>query len=68
MSDKIYAVAGMHCQSCAANIRETVSELTGVAAVDVDLAAEKVTVRGEGFDDDAIRGAIAAAGYQAAPA
>ena len=66
MSEKTYTVKGMHCQSCVANVSESVSEVTGVSAVDVDLAADKVAVSGEGFDDAAVREAIAAAGYQAA--
>lgn len=65
MGEKTYTVKGMHCQSCVANVSESVSEVTGVAGVDVDLATEKVVVKGD-FDDTAVREAIAAAGYQAA--
>lgn len=66
MSETTYTVKGIHCQSCVMNIRESVSEVTGVSTVDVDLASERVVVRGEQFEDDAVRAAIAAAGYQAA--
>ena len=66
MSEKAYTVKGMHCQSCVANVSESISEVSGVAKVDVDLEAEKVVVQGDDFDDSAVRSAIAAAGYQAA--
>ena len=66
MSEKTYTVKGMHCQSCVANVSESISDVTGVTKVDVDLEAEKVVVQGDGFDDGAVRGAIEAAGYQAA--
>jgi copper chaperone CopZ len=39
--------------------------VAGVAAVDVDLAAKRVTVT-EGFEDAAVRGAIDDAGYDIA--
>lgn len=66
MSEQTYTVKGMHCQSCVANVSESVAEVTGVAGVEVDLDSEKVVVKGEDFDDAAVREAIAAAGYQAA--
>ena len=66
MSEQTYTVKGMHCQSCVANVSESVTEVEGVAAVEVDLDSEKVVVKGEGFEDSAVREAIAAAGYQAA--
>ena len=63
MSQITYTVKGMHCQSCVANVTEAVSELPGVAAVDVTLADDRVVVRGDDLDDDVIRATIAAAGY-----
>ena len=66
MSEAVYEVKGMHCQSCVANVSESVSEVQGVQSVDVDLATEKVVVRGESFEDSAVRAAIQAAGYRAA--
>ena len=66
MTEKTYTVRGIHCQSCVANIRESVGELAGISEVDVDLGTEKVVVRGEEINDAAIREAIASAGYEAA--
>jgi copper chaperone CopZ len=64
MNEAIFTVKGIHCQSCVANIKEAVTELDGVAQVDVDVPGEKVTVRGA-VDDGAVREAIASAGYEA---
>ncbi len=66
MTENVYTVHGIHCQSCVANISESVREVPGVASVDVDLASEKVSVRGESIDDQAVRSAISAAGYEVA--
>ena len=57
-----YAVAGMTCEHCVRSVTEEVSEVPGVTAVDVDLAAGRVTVTGAA-DDAAIRAAVAEAGY-----
>ena len=61
-----YTVPGIHCGHCAQSIKEEVSEVGGVEAVDVDVDAKVVTIRGEQLADDALRAAIAEAGYEAA--
>jgi len=38
--------SGIHCVHCAAAIKEEVSSVEGVDAVDVDLDAKVVTIRG----------------------
>jgi copper chaperone CopZ len=48
------------------SIREEVSEVEGVEAVDVDLETKVVTIRGSALDDGALRAAIEEAGYEAA--
>jgi copper chaperone CopZ len=48
------------------SIREEVSEVDGVEAVDVDLDTKLVTVSGTAVDDGAVRAAIEEAGYEAA--
>jgi copper chaperone len=63
-SASIYAVAGMHCRSCALNVGEFVEEVEGVREVDVDLDSGRMIVSGQA-DDSAIREAVAAAGYSA---
>jgi P-type Cu+ transporter len=62
-------VEGMTCASCVARVERKLNRLEGVAA-EVNLATESATVR---FDPARVRidelvGAVAAAGYHAAPA
>ena len=67
MSDaKTFNVPGIHCGHCAAAITQEVSSVEGVDAVDVDLEAKVVTVRGDALSDRALREAIEEAGYEAA--
>ena len=61
-----YSVEGMTCGHCRAAITAEIGKLSGVGAVDVDLDAGRVSVTGENLDGDAIRAAIAAAGYDVA--
>ena len=66
MDEKTYTVTGMTCAHCVLSVREEVSEVAGVEAIDVDLATGRVAVRGAGIDDDAIAEAVAEAGYEVA--
>ena len=67
MSDtKTYTVPAIHCGHCAAAIKEEVARVEGVETVDVDLDDKVVTIRGEALSDQALREAIAEAGYEAA--
>jgi copper chaperone len=67
MSDtRTYTVSGIHCGHCAAAIKQEVAGVEGVEAVDVDLDAKVVTIRGEALSDAALREAIEEAGYEAA--
>jgi copper chaperone len=59
-----YSVAGMTCSHCALSVREELSELPGVFAVDVELASGRLIVSGAGVDDDAVRAAVAEAGHE----
>jgi copper chaperone len=61
-----YTVEGMTCSHCVLSAREEVSEVPGVSAVDVELASGRMAVTGQDIDDDAIRAAVADAGYEAA--
>jgi copper chaperone len=61
-----YAVQGMTCDHCVLSVREEVSEVGGVEAVDVELASGRLTVTGRHVSDDAVRAAVADAGYQVA--
>jgi copper chaperone len=48
------------------SIREEVSEVPGVEAVEVDLEGKRVTVAGQDVSDELVRAAIVEAGYEAA--
>jgi copper ion binding protein len=64
VSEQSYSVAGMTCQHCVMSVREEVGEIAGVSAVDVDLASGRLTVNGDQVSDDAVRAAVAEAGYE----
>ena len=59
-----YRVEGMSCSHCVAAVTHEVGQVAGVEAVDVDLDAGTVTVRGGGVDPEAVRAAIDEAGYE----
>jgi copper chaperone CopZ len=61
-----YTVPAIHCAHCGMSIREEVSEVEGVDAIDVDLETKLVTIRGSGLSDEKLRAAIREAGYEAA--
>jgi copper chaperone len=62
-----YTVNGMTCSHCVLSVQEEVSEIPGVSAVDVALASGRLSVTGEQVGDDAVREAVAEAGYEVAP-
>ena len=62
-TDRTYTVTSMTCSHCVASVREEVSEVDGVTAVDVDLASGRLTVSGQRFADDAVTAAVEEAGY-----
>jgi copper chaperone len=63
MAEIAYSVPGLHCAHCERAVTDEVTAVAGVASVDVDLDTKLVTVRGDAFDDDAVRAAIGEAGY-----
>ena len=65
MEEIRYTVPGVSCSHCERAIAAEVGTVAGVEAVDVDLCAMTVVVRGHGLDDASVRAAIAVAGYEA---
>lgn len=65
-----YPVTGLTCDHCVASVTEELEELTGVRDVSIHLVAggtSTVTItREQPLTDDAVRTAVAAAGYQVA--
>jgi Cu+-exporting ATPase len=46
-----FSVTGLHCQSCVRIVTQTLTELPGVSAVDIDLVSDGAsTVRVEAVD------------------
>lgn len=60
-----YTVTGMTCSHCVASVREEVTKVDGVSAVDVELATGTVIVQAEGqVDRAAVVAAVDEAGYE----
>jgi len=59
-----YTVQGMTCSHCVASVTEEVSEVAGVVDVDVELESGRLVVRGADVSDEAVRAAVAEAGYE----
>lgn len=62
-SELSFDVTGMSCEHCRRAITSTVQDVPGVAAVDVDLDAGQVHVRGAELAEQVVRDAILLAGY-----
>ena len=68
MQTQDFTVSGMTCQHCVASVTEEVTELSGVTAVDVDLAGGRLHVVGD-VTAEQVQAAVAEAGdYTAQPA
>ena len=63
-----FTVSGMTCQHCVASVTEEVTELPGVAEVEVDLASGRLHVVGD-VTAEQVQAAVTEAGsYTAQPA
>ena len=51
---KTYHIGGMHCAACAASVERVTKRLSFTDSAQVNLVTEKLTLRGEGIDDDAV--------------
>ncbi|GGX81639.1 heavy-metal-associated domain-containing protein [Vogesella alkaliphila] len=64
MTNLILTVDGMTCGGCANSVKKALAGVPGVAEVEVDLAAKRVSVRHDGSaDEGALRSAIENAGF-----
>lgn len=61
---RTYTVAGMTCNHCVMSVREEVGEIAGVTDIDIDLASGRLSVAGDDISDDAVKAAVAEAGYE----
>ena len=58
-----YPITGMTCDHCVRTVREAVSAVDGVEAVEIELASGRLEVRGDGVADEDVRSAVEEAGY-----
>lgn len=61
-------IAGMTCGHCKSAVESALKAVAGVLTVEVDLAAGKATVGGEGVQLEALVAAVADEGYNASAA
>jgi copper chaperone len=61
----VYTAPGMTCAHCEQAVKRELAQVAGVESVTVDLSTKTVVVDGSGLSDDALRGAIQLAGYEA---
>ena len=62
-----YTVTGMTCGHCASSVREEISEIPGVTAVDVVVETGAVTVTSDApLSDAEVAAAVTEAGYSVA--
>jgi copper chaperone CopZ len=63
MAKKVLSIDGMSCMHCVKRVKAALSELSGVASVEVELDAKRALVEGPGLDDAAMKAAVEEAGY-----
>lgn len=66
IEEKTFQVTGMTCGSCELTVREEVEELDFVESAQADRSTGRLLVRGASIDEQAVRDAVTAAGYQVA--
>jgi len=65
MNELRFMVSGMCCGHCASAITVALSELSGVASVDIDVTSAWAIVRGQGFEISAVQSAVNETGHVA---
>ncbi len=63
VDSQTFNVTGMSCEHCVAAVTEEVGQVAGVSDVAVDLATGELMVQGSDVDAEAVRAAVATAGY-----
>jgi copper chaperone CopZ len=61
---KVLSVEGMSCAHCVAHVKEALESVAGVIKAEVDLKKKQAVVEGSSLDDDAMKSAVAEAGYE----
>ncbi len=63
---RAYTVEGMTCEHCRAAVSQSVSAVSGVDGVDIDLRGGRLEVRGDSVEDAEVEAAVRDAGYRVA--
>ncbi len=56
-------INGMSCQHCVASVKKTLTALTGISGVEVDLERGEVSYQSNGAEREAVRAAIRKIGF-----
>lgn len=65
ITEQVHIVRGMSCSHCERAVAEEIEQVPGVSSIDVELTSGRVLVHGRDVDREAVRLAIARAGYEA---
>jgi copper chaperone CopZ len=60
---KLLKIEGMSCGHCVMHVRSALEDVPGVKSAKVDLLERTAMVDGENLNDQALRAAVAEAGY-----
>jgi len=60
---KHLSIEGMTCGHCVMHVKKALAAVTGVTAVQVDLATKSAAVEGDGLADGPLTDAVKDAGY-----
>lgn len=61
---KLLKIEGMSCGHCVMHVQSALEDVPGVKSAKVDLLERSAMVEGENLDDQALRAAVADAGYK----
>jgi copper chaperone len=61
---KLLKIEGMSCGHCVMHVQSALEDIPGVKSAKVDLLERSAMVDGEGLNDQALRAAVANAGYK----
>ncbi len=64
MMRKLLKIEGMSCGHCVMHVQSALEDVPGVKSAKVDLLERSAMVEGENLDDQALRAAVADAGYK----
>jgi copper chaperone CopZ len=63
---KLLKIEGMSCGHCVMHVQSALEDIPGVKSAKVDLLERQALVEGDTLDDQALRAAVADAGYRVA--